>query len=187
VFRNPEWHGSLEKQIARTAGSVLTKGENGNCGANINGSMKCGNHNGPETPRQDLGTKIQRIGEPNANTYREIGRNIRAGGPNVCRGIAALEMLNIALETFPVGQRDWGFGSTKALPHDRGKKKLAYAIVRNKSATRRNRNCRCDATSKKWARAKGQACLDETKRKTGREAGEGSTGWEGEDTTYIGL
>jgi len=42
------------------------------------------------------------------------------------QGLAALEMLNI-METVPLGQKDWGFGSTKALHAMIEAKKLAYA------------------------------------------------------------
>jgi gamma-glutamyltranspeptidase/glutathione hydrolase len=41
------------------------------------------------------------------------------------QGIAALEMLNI-METFPLGQKDWGFGSANALHAMIEAKKLAY-------------------------------------------------------------
>ena len=42
------------------------------------------------------------------------------------QGLAALEMLNI-MEKFPLGTKDWGFGSVNALHTMIEAKKLAYA------------------------------------------------------------
>jgi len=61
--------------------------------------------------------------EPISTTYREW--TVYEMPPND-QGLAALEMLNI-METFPFGQKDYGFGSAKALHVMIEAKKLAYA------------------------------------------------------------
>src|SRR5260370_252464 len=79
-------------------------------------------HNGQMTA-QDLAEFASEFVEPISTTYRDW--TIYELPPNV-QGLAALEMLNI-METFPMGQKDWGFGSTKALHAMMEAKKLAYA------------------------------------------------------------
>jgi len=61
--------------------------------------------------------------DPISTTYRDW--TVYQLPPNG-QGIAALEMLNL-LETFPLGQKDYGFGSAKALHAMIEAKKLAYA------------------------------------------------------------
>jgi gamma-glutamyltranspeptidase/glutathione hydrolase len=116
VFRNPELAWSLE-QIAQHGREAFYKGE---IAAKMLDSMK--RHNGPMTA-QDLAEYSSEFVEPISTTYRDW--TIYELPPNV-QGIAALEMLNI-METFPLGQKDWGFGSTKALHAMIEAKKLAYA------------------------------------------------------------
>src|SRR5437879_29415 len=116
VFRNPDLAWSLE-QIAQHGRDAFYKGE---IATKILESMR--RHNGPMTA-QDLGEFSSGFVEPISTTYREW--TIYELPPNV-QGLAALEMLNI-METFPLGQKDWGFGSTKALHAMIEAKKLAYA------------------------------------------------------------
>ena len=72
---------------------------------------------------QDLAEYASEWNEPISTTYRDW--TVYEMPPNG-QGLAALEMLNI-LETFPLGQKDTGFGSTKALQAEIEAKKLAYA------------------------------------------------------------
>src|SRR5258708_7629169 len=116
VFRNPELAWSLEK-IAQQGREAFYKGE---IATKILDSMK--RHNGPMAA-QDLGEYSREFVEPISTSYRDW--TIYELPPNG-QGLAALEMLNI-METFPMGQKDWGFGSTKALHAMIEAKKLAYA------------------------------------------------------------
>src|SRR5229473_3205182 len=116
VFRNADLAWSLE-QIAQHGREAFYKGE---IATKILDSMK--RHNGPMTA-QDLSEYSSEFVEPISTTYRDW--TIYELPPNV-QGLAALEMLNI-METFPLGQKDWGFGSTKALHVMIEAKKLAYA------------------------------------------------------------
>src|SRR5947207_6803334 len=116
VFRNPELAWSLE-QIAQHGREAFYKGE---IAAKILDSMK--RHNGAMTA-QDLAEFSSEFVEPISTTYRDW--TIYELPPNV-QGLAALEMLNI-METFPLGQKDSGLGSTKVLHDMIDAKKLAYA------------------------------------------------------------
>src|SRR5438105_4640079 len=116
VFRNPDLAWSLE-QIAQRGRDAFYKGE---IAARILDSTK--RHNGPMMA-QDLAEYSSEFVEPISTSYRDW--TVYELPPNV-QGMAALEMLNI-LETFPLGQKDWGFGSTKALHAMIEAKKLAYA------------------------------------------------------------
>jgi gamma-glutamyltranspeptidase/glutathione hydrolase len=67
------------------------------------------------------------------------------------QGLAALEMLNI-METFPLGQKDWGFGSTNALHAMIEAKKLAYAdLARYIGDPRKQKLPVTHLLSKEWA------------------------------------
>src|SRR2546422_1062177 len=79
-------------------------------------------HNGTMTA-QDLSEYSAEWVEPLSTTYHDW--TVYELPPNG-QGIAALEMLNI-LENFPLGEKDFGFGSTKALHAMIEAKKLAYA------------------------------------------------------------
>src|SRR5437879_5666773 len=116
VFRNPELAWSLE-QIAQHGREAFYKGERA---AKMLESMK--RHGGPLVAG-DLTEYSSEFVEPISTTYRDW--TVYELPPNV-QGIAALEMLNI-METFPLGQKDWGFGSTRALHAMIEAKKLAYA------------------------------------------------------------
>jgi len=87
------------------------------------------------------------------------------------------------METFPLGQKDWGFGSTKALHAMIEAKKLAYADLANTSATEGTEIAGCDATSKEWA-AQRAKLIDADKANCDAAAGEILLG---KDTTYLSV
>ncbi len=116
IFRNPDLAWSLE-QIAQRGRNAYYKGA---ISEKIIASMK--RHGGTMTA-QDLSEYAAEFVEPISTTYRDW--TVYELPPNG-QGLAALEMLNI-LETFPVGQKDWGFGSPNALHTMIEAKKLAYA------------------------------------------------------------
>jgi len=116
IFRNPDLAWSLE-QIAQKGRDGYYKGE---IAAKIVEVIQ--KHGGTMTA-QDLSEYSSEFVEPISTKYREW--TVYELPPNG-QGLAALEMLNI-METFPLGQKDWGFGSTKALHAMIEAKKLAYA------------------------------------------------------------
>ena len=116
VFRNADLAWSL-RQIAQHGRDAFYKGE---IAKKILEAMK--RHNGTMTP-QDLSEYSAEWVEPISTTYHDW--TVYELPPNG-QGIAALEMLNI-LENFPLGEKDFGFGSTKALHAMIEAKKLAYA------------------------------------------------------------
>lgn len=116
LFRNPDLAWSLQ-QIAAHGRDAYYKGE---ISQRILAEIK--RHGGVMTP-QDLADFSSEWVEPISTTYRNW--TVYELPPNG-QGIAALEMLNL-METFPLGQKDYGFGSTKALHAMIEAKKLAYA------------------------------------------------------------
>ena len=173
VFRNPDLAWSLE-QIAQHGRDAYYKGE---IAAKILDSMK--RHNGPMTG-QDLAEYSSEFVEPISTTYRDW--TIYELPPNV-QGIAALEMLNI-METFPLGQKDWGFGSTKALHTMIEAKKLAYAdLVKYIGDPRKQKLPAATLLSKEWA-AQRTKQIDPEKANCDAAAGEIAVG---NDTTYLSV
>jgi len=116
LFHNPDLAWSLE-QIAAHGRDAFYKGE---ISRRILEEVK--RHNGVMTP-QDLAEFSSEWVEPISTAYRDW--TVYELPPNG-QGIAALEILNL-METFPLGQKDYGFGSTKALHAMIEAKKLAYA------------------------------------------------------------
>ena len=116
VFRNMDLAWSL-RQIAQHGRDAFYKGE---IAKKILEAMK--RHNGTRAA-QDLAEYSAEWVEPLSTTYHDW--TVYELPPNG-QGIAALEMLNI-LENFPLGEKDFGFGSTKALHAMIEAKKLAYA------------------------------------------------------------
>ncbi len=116
VFRNADLAWSL-RQIAQHGRDAFYKGE---IAKKILEAMK--RHNGTMAA-QDLSEYSAEWVEPLSTTYHDW--TVYELPPNG-QGIAALEMLNI-LENFPLGDKDLGFGSTKALHAMIEAKKLAYA------------------------------------------------------------
>src|SRR5215467_3126794 len=104
VFKNADLARSLE-QIAQHGRDAFYKGE---ITAKILEAMK--KHDGPMT-REDLAEFSGEWVEPISTTYRDW--TIFEMPPNG-QGLAALEMVDL-METFPLGQKKWGFGSAKRL------------------------------------------------------------------------
>jgi gamma-glutamyltranspeptidase / glutathione hydrolase len=116
VFRNPDLAWSLE-QVAQHGRDAYYKGE---ISKRILETIK--RHGGVMTA-QDLAEFSAEWAEPISTTYRDW--TVYEMPPNG-QGLAALLMLNL-LETFPLGEKDYGFGSTNALHAMIESKKLAYA------------------------------------------------------------
>ena len=116
IFHNPDLAWSLE-QIADDGRDAYYKGE---ISKRILETIK--RHGGVMTA-QDLSEFSAEWVEPISTTYRDW--TVYELPPNG-QGLAALLMLNM-LETFPLGQKEYGFGSTNALHAMIEAKKLAYA------------------------------------------------------------
>ena len=173
VFHNPDLAWSL-KQIAQHGRDAFYKGE---IASKILDSMK--RHGGPMTA-QDLSEFSGEWVEPISTTYRDW--TVFELPPNE-QGIAALEMLNI-METFPLGQKDWGFGSTKALHAMIEAKKLAYAdLAKYIGDPRKQKLPVARLLSKEWA-AERAKLIDPDHANCDPTAGEMP---QGSDTTYLSV
>ena len=141
VFRNADLAWSLD-QIARHGRDAFYKGE---IAAKILESMK--RHGGPMVAA-DLAEFSSEFVEPISTTYHDW--TVYELPPNV-QGLAALEMLNI-METLPLGQKDWGFGSTNALHAMIEAKKLAYSdLLKYIGDPRKQKLPVATLLSKEWA------------------------------------
>ena len=116
VFHNPDLAWSLQ-QIADHGRDAYYKGE---ISKRVLETIK--RHGGVMTA-QDLAEYSAEWVEPISTTYRDW--TVYELPPNG-QGLAALMMLNM-METLPLGQKDYGFASTKALHAMIEAKKLAYA------------------------------------------------------------
>ena len=116
IFRNPDLAWSLQ-QIAAHGRDAYYKGE---IGKRVLETIK--RHGGVMTA-QDLAEFSAEWVEPLSTTYRDW--TVYELPPNG-QGLAALLMLNM-METFPLGQKNYGFGSANALHAMIEAKKLAYA------------------------------------------------------------
>jgi gamma-glutamyltranspeptidase/glutathione hydrolase len=173
VFRNADLAWSLQ-QIAQHGRDAFYKGE---IAAKILEFMK--RHGGPMT-EADLAEFSSEFVEPISTTYRDW--TVYELPPNV-QGLAALEMLNI-METFPLGQKDWGFGSTNALHAMIEAKKLAYAdLAKYIGDPRRQKLPVATLLSKVWA-AERAKLIDPEHASCDSEAGVISIG---NDTTYLSV
>src|SRR6266705_521824 len=173
VVRNPDLAWSLE-QIAQHGREAFYKGE---IAAKILESMR--RHNGPMSA-QDLAEYSSEFVEPISITYRDW--TVYELPPNV-QGIAALEMLNI-METFPLGQKNWGFASMNALHTMIEAKKLAYAdLVKYVADPRKQKLPVAMMLSKEWA-AQRTKLIDPDRANCERAAGEMPPG---SDTTYLSV
>jgi len=171
VFRNPDLAQSLE-EIGREGRDAFYKGP---IAAKILDAMK--KHNGTMVA-QDLAEYSAEFVEPISTTYRDW--TIYEIPPNG-QGMAALEMLNI-METFPLGEKDWGFGSANALHAMIEAKKLAYTdLLKYIGDPRKQKLPVATLLSKEWAaqRAKG---IDPAKANCEPVAGDLPPGG---DTTYL--
>jgi len=173
VFRNPDLAWSLE-QIARHGRDAFYKGE---IATKILESMK--RHGGPMAGA-DLAEFSSEFVEPISTTYRDW--TVYELPPNV-QGLAALEMLNI-METFPLGQKDWGFASTNALHTMIEAKKLAYAdLLKYIGDSRKQKLPVATLLSKEWAGQRAKQ-IDVDHAKCDATAGEVAAG---NDTTYLSV
>ena len=116
IFQNADLAWSLQ-QIAANGRDGFYKGE---LASRMLEAMK---RRGGTMTAQDLTEYAAEWVEPISTTYRDW--TVFELPPNG-QGLAALEMLNI-METFPLGQKDYGFGSARALHAMIEAKKLAYA------------------------------------------------------------
>jgi gamma-glutamyltranspeptidase / glutathione hydrolase len=173
VFRNSDLAWSLE-QIGQHGRDAFYKGE---IAAKILDSMK--RHGGTMTA-QDLAEFSSEWVEPISTTYRDW--TVYELPPNV-QGMAALEMLNI-METFPLGQKDWGFGSANALHAMIEAKKLAYAdLMKYTGDPRRQKLPVATLLSKEWATQRSKL-IDSNHANCDATAGKIPTG---NDTTYLSV
>jgi gamma-glutamyltranspeptidase/glutathione hydrolase len=173
IFRNPDLAGSL-KQIAEHGRDAFYKGE---IAGKILESMK--RHGGTMTA-QDLAEYSSEWVEPISTTYRDW--TVYELPPNG-QGLAALEMLNI-MEKFPLGQKDWGFGSAKALHAMIEAKKLAYSDLAKYIGDPRGQKLPVSTLlSKEWA-AERAKLIDPDKANCAPAAGELPGG---SDTTYLSV
>lgn len=116
VFRNPDLAWSLQ-QVAEHGRDAYYKGE---ISKRILETIK---RHGGVLSAQDLAEFSAEWAEPISTTYRDW--TVYEMPPNG-QGLAALLMLNL-METFPLGEKDYGFGQAKALHAMIESKKLAYA------------------------------------------------------------
>jgi gamma-glutamyltranspeptidase/glutathione hydrolase len=173
VFRNPDLAWSLA-QIAQHGRDAFYKGE---IARKILESMK--RHGGPMV-EPDLAEFSSEFVEPISTTYRDW--TVYELPPNV-QGLAALEMLNI-METFPLGQKDWGFASTNALHTMIEAKKLAYAdLLRYIGDPRKQKLPVATLLSKEWAAQRAKQ-IDADHANCDVTAGEIPAG---NDTTYLSV
>jgi gamma-glutamyltranspeptidase / glutathione hydrolase len=173
IFRNPELAWSL-RQIAQGGREAFYKSE---IAAKILEAMK---RHGGTMVAQDLAEYSSEWVEPISTTYRDW--TVYELPPNV-QGIAALEMLNI-METFPLGQKDWGFGSTKVLHAMIEAKKLAYAdMAKYIGDPRKQKLPVATLLSKEWAAGRAKL-IDADKANCEPVAGDMPAG---SDTTYLSV
>ncbi|MFI5091869.1 MAG: gamma-glutamyltransferase [Candidatus Acidiferrales bacterium] len=173
VFKNPELAASLT-EIAEHGRDAFYKGE---ISKKILDAMK--RHDGSMTAK-DLAEYSAEWAEPISTTYRDW--TVYEMPPNG-QGMAALEMLNI-MGTFPLGQKDWGFGSVNALHAMIEAKKLAYADMAKYLGDPRGQKIPyATLISKEWA-AERAKLIDPAHANCGVHAGEIPGGSE---TTYLSV
>jgi gamma-glutamyltranspeptidase/glutathione hydrolase len=171
IFRNPDLATSLEA-IATHGRDAYYKGE---IATKLIEGMK--RHNGTMTA-QDLSEYSAEWVEPLATTYRDW--TVFELPPNG-QGMAALEMLNI-MEKFPLGDKDWGFGSVKALHTMIEAKKLAYTDLAKYIGDPRGQKLPVKTLmSKEWADQRAKL-IDPTHADCDAKAGDLPPGSE---TTYL--
>lgn len=171
IFANADLAWSLQ-QVAAHGRDGFYKGE---LAAKLLESMK---RRGGTMVAQDLTEYAAEWVNPISTPYRDW--TVYELPPNG-QGLAALEMLNIT-ETFPLGQKDFGFGSTKALHAMIEAKKLAYADLAKYIGDPRGQKLPVKALlSKEWA-AERAKLIDPDHAHCDVAAGELPAGT---DTTYL--
>jgi gamma-glutamyltranspeptidase/glutathione hydrolase len=173
IFKNPDLASSLS-EIAERGRDAFYKGE---ISKKILDAIK--RHNGTMTDK-DLAEFSSEWQEPISTTYRDW--TVYEMPPNG-QGMGVLEMLNI-MEKFPMGEKDSGFGSTKALHAEIEAKKLAYADVAKYLGDPRGQKIPvATLISKPWA-AERAKLIDPEKADCDVAAGEIAGG---SDTTYLSV
>jgi len=173
IFRNPDLAWSLQ-QIAAHGRDAFYKGE---IAKKILESMK---HHGGMMTAQDLAEYSSEWVEPISTTYRDW--TVYELPPNG-QGLAALEMLNI-MEKFPLGQKNWEFGSTNALHTMIEAKKLAYSdLAKYIGDPKQQKLPVATLLSKEWAEQRAKL-IDPAHANCDVSAGELRGG---KDTTYLSV
>lgn len=176
VFRNEDLAWSL-LQIAEHGRDAYYQGE---IAKKILAAEKT--HGGVMT-EEDLSKFSAEWVEPISTTYRDW--TVYELPPNG-QGLAALEMLNI-LETTPLGQKGYEFGSAKALHLMIEAKKLAYADLKRYIGDPHGQKLPVERLlSKDWA-AQRAKLIDEQKANCDASSGEMAAGTVGNDTTYLSV
>ena len=171
VFKNADLATSLS-EIAERGRDAFYKGE---ISKKILEATK--RHNGTMTAEDLAGFSAEWV-EPISTTYRDW--TVYEMPPNG-QGMAALEMLNI-MENFPLGQKDYGPGSTNALHVMIEAKKLAYADMGKYLGDPRGQKIPwATLTSKPWA-AKRAKLIEAEHANCEIKAGDLPGG---SDTTYL--
>ena len=173
IFKNPELAASLQ-EIADHGRDAFYKGD---ISKKILEAMK--KHNGTMTAA-DLAGFSSEWADPISTTYRDW--TVFEMPPNG-QGMGVLEMLNI-METFPLGQKDTGFGSTKTLHAEIEAQKLAYADMAKYLGDPRGQKIPvATLISKTWA-AERAKLIDPDHANCDIKAGEIPNG---SDTTYLSV
>jgi gamma-glutamyltranspeptidase/glutathione hydrolase len=171
IFRNPDLATSLQL-IASQGRNAFYKGS---ISTKILDAIK--RHSGTMTA-QDLAEYSAEWVEPISTTYRDW--TVYEMPPNG-QGMAVLEMLNI-FEKFPLGEKDWSFGSAKALHAMIEAKKLAYTdLAKYIGDPRKQKLPVATLLSKDWA-AERAKLIDANHANCDSTAGQLPPGG---DTTYL--
>jgi len=171
VFANADVAASLEA-IASGGRDAFYKGE---IAKKILAGMK---RHGGTMVEEDLAKFSAEWVEPISTTYRDW--TVYELPPNG-QGLAVLEMLNI-METFPLGQKGYEFGTTKTLQAEIEAKKLAYLDLKKYIGDPRGQNLPvARLLSKEWATARAKK-IDAEHADCNPTAGEMEGG---SDTTYL--
>jgi gamma-glutamyltranspeptidase/glutathione hydrolase len=171
IFKNEDVAWSLQ-QIAEHGRDAFYKGE---IARKILAAEKM---HGGAMVEEDLSKYSAEWVEPISTTYRDW--TVYELPPNG-QGLAALEMLNI-LETTPLGQKGYEFGSPKALHLMIEAKKLAYADLKKYIGDPRGQKLPIEKLlSKPWAAARAKQ-IDEQHANCAVNGGEMIVG---NDTTYL--
>jgi gamma-glutamyltranspeptidase/glutathione hydrolase len=173
IFRNADLAWSLQ-QIAEQGRDAYYKGE---ISKRVLETIK--RHGGVMTA-QDMAEFSAEWVEPISTTYRDW--TVYELPPNG-QGLAALMMLNL-METFPLGQKDYGFGSAKALHAMIEAKKLAYADLVKYIGDPRGQKLPVKTLLSKGRAAERAKLIDADHANCEVQAG---TLPEGGDTTYLSV
>ncbi|HJZ64479.1 MAG TPA: gamma-glutamyltransferase [Candidatus Acidoferrum sp.] len=173
IFSNPDLAASLEA-IANGGSDVFYKAE---IAKKLLAGMK---RHGGTMVEEDLAKFSSEWVEPISTTYRDW--TVFELPPNG-EGLAVLEMLNI-METFPLGQKGFEFGTTKALQAEIEAKKLAYLDLQKYIGDPRGQKLPvARLLSKEWAAARAKL-IDPDHANCNPIAGEMEGG---SDTTYLSV